>query len=122
MSRSTNALVLVASALLASGCGAASSPEQRSTAAGPVLSPKPENAMRANDAPPNKRFANLDAYLDWLRLTQAPVDGSWYEEVSPGVYRLHTGNLRVLTAEGEATPAPQTFTREQLARQFGFSR
>jgi len=78
--------------------------------------------MVANDAPVNQRFPTLEAYLDWLRQTQGPVDGPWYEEIRPGVYQLRTGNLRILTPEGEATPAAQTFTRDELARQFGFSK
>lgn len=73
-----------------------------------------------SDAPINQRFRNLDAYLEWLRTTQAPVDGSWYEEIRPGVYQLRTGNLRVLGPEGDETPAAQTFTREQLEKEFGF--
>lgn len=68
----------------------------------------------------SQRFRTLDQYLLWLRTTQAPVDGSWYEEVRPGVYQLRTGNLRVLGPAGDETPAPQTFTREELERQFGF--
>ncbi len=83
----------------------------------------------ANDmpAPPggvpvNQRFAKLDDYLAWLRQTQAPVDGPYYEEVRPGVYQLRTGNLRVLAPEGAASPGDQTFTRVQLMKQFGFSK
>jgi len=67
--------------------------------------------------PINQRFKNLDEYLGWLRLTQAPVDGAWYKQIRPGVYELQTGNLRVLGAEGEKK---KTFTREELERKFGF--
>ncbi len=87
-------------------------------------------AMNSNNdmpAPPggvpvNKRFATLDDYLAWLRQTQAPVDGPWYEEIQPGVYKLNTGNLRILGPEGDETPRGQTFTREQLLKKFGFSK
>lgn len=72
--------------------------------------------------PVNKRFATLDDYLAWLRHTQAPVDGPWYEEIRPGVYKLNTGNLRILGPEGDETPRDQTFTREQLLTKFGFSK
>jgi hypothetical protein len=72
--------------------------------------------------PVNRRFATLDDYLAWLRQTQAPVDGPWYEEIRPGVYQLRTGNLRVLGPEGDETPRGQTFTRAQLMKQFGFSK
>lgn len=80
----------------------------------------PGNA--SNAAPINERFRTLDDYLGWLRMTQGPIDGPWYEEVSPGVYKLRTGNLRVLGPEGDATPAPQTFTRAELEEKFGFAR
>lgn len=68
----------------------------------------------------NKQFASLDDYLAWLRKMQAPVDGPWYEEISPGVYQLRTGNLRILGAEGEVSPGVQTLTRAQLMKRFGF--
>lgn len=83
------------------------------------------NSSEDMPAPPggeavNKRFAGLDAYLAWLRKTQAPVDGPWYEEIRPGVYQLRTGNLRILGAEGEETPRDQTFSRAQLMQKFDF--
>lgn len=70
--------------------------------------------------PINQRFRNLDAYLLWLRQTQAPVDGSWYEEARPGVYQLRTGNLRVLGPGGDETPEAETITREELEKKLGF--
>lgn len=70
----------------------------------------------------NKRFATLDDYVAWLRQTQAPVDGPWYEEIRPGVYQLRTGNLRILGPGGDATPPDRTFTRAQLMKQFGFTK
>lgn len=84
------------------------------------------NSVNEMPAPPggvpvNKRFAKLDDYLAWLRQTQAPVDGPYYDEIRPGVYQLRTGNLRVLVPEGDGTPTGQTFTRAQLLKQFGFS-
>lgn len=84
----------------------------------------PANNATGNDADASvaTRFRSLDAYLEWLRTTQAPVDGSWYEEVGDGLYRLNTGNLRILTTDGDATPAPQTFTRAELEKKFGFAR
>ena len=69
----------------------------------------------------NARFKSLDDYLAWLRQTQEPVDGSWYEEIRPGVYQLRTGNLRVLGPSGDETPQGQTFTRAELEKKFGFS-
>lgn len=85
---------------------------------------KPDSDPSAISAsgPINERFRSLDDYLGWLRMTQEPVDGPWYEEVRPGIYQLRTGNLRVLGPEGDATPAPQTFTRAELEKKFGFTR
>lgn len=106
--------------LLAAACQAPQNEVERGSGQPGKTAPAEEKAMRANEGPVSERFATLDEYLDWLRLTQAPVDGPWYEEVRPGVYQLKTGNLRVLAPEGEATPATQTFTREELERKFGF--
>jgi hypothetical protein len=69
--------------------------------------------------PISERFPNLDAYLAWLEKTEAPVDGAWYKQVSPGVYELQTGNLRILGEDGEQK---QRFTREELERKFGFTK
>lgn len=73
------------------------------------------------EAPINQRFKSLDDYLTWLRQTQEPVDGSWYEEIRPGIYQLRTGNLRVLGPSGDETPPGQTFTRAELEKKYGFS-
>ena len=75
------------------------------------------SAVSDRQLPVNQRFHNLDEYLGWLRLTQAPVDGAWYKQIRPGVYELQTGNRRILGSDGEAK---QTFTREELERKFGF--
>ena len=80
------------------------------------------SADQPADAPINRRFKSLDDYLAWLRQTQEPVDGSWYEEIRPGIYQLRTGNLRVLGPSGDETPPGQTFTRADLEKKFGFSR
>lgn len=61
-----------------------------------------------------RSFATLDEYLAHLEQYAGPVDQPWYREVSPGVYELVT-TVR-------PAPAPQTFTREELMRQFGFTR
>ena len=76
-----------------------------------------EVAMTNSSAAISERFPTLDAYLAWLRDTQAPVDGPWYREVRPGVFVLQTGgNLKL---DG-GNPPEQTFTREELERKFGF--
>jgi hypothetical protein len=61
-----------------------------------------------------RSFATLDEYLAHLEQYAGPVDQPWYREVGPGVYELVT-TMR-------PAPEPQTFTREQLMRQFGFTR
>lgn len=71
-----------------------------------------------DDQPINQRFRNLDDYLVHLEQMEGPVGGPWYKQVRPGIYELQTGNLRL---DGEAAEQ-RTFTREQLARKFGFSR
>lgn len=72
--------------------------------------------------PVNKRFATLDDYLGWLRATQAPIDGPWYEEVAPGSYLLRSGNLRIVPMDGAQSPTEQPVSRAQLMKQFGFTR
>ena len=73
------------------------------------------------DSPIAAGFKSLDDYLAWLRQTQEPVDGPWYEEIRPGLYQLRTGNLRILGPSGDETPQGQTFTRAELEKKFGFS-
>lgn len=82
---------------------------------------KSDSAGKPTDASINRRFRSLDDYLAWLRQTQEPVDGPWYEEIRPGIYQLRTGNLRILGPEGDETPPGQTFTRAELEKKFGFS-
>ncbi len=64
----------------------------------------------------SRRFADLDAYLAYLRRRSA-IDGAWYREIRPGVYELQTGgNLHL--DRGETTR--RVFTRDELERKFGF--
>ncbi|WP_375401988.1 hypothetical protein [uncultured Sphingomonas sp.] len=60
-----------------------------------------------------REFETLDEYLAHLRDYAGPMDRPWYREVSPGLFRLETGNLR----DGSAA---RHFTRDQLAKRFGF--
>ena len=83
---------------------------------------KSDSSGQPADAPINQRFKSLDDYVAWLRQTQEPVDGSWYEEIRPGIYQLRTGNLRVLGPSGDETPPGQTFTRAELEKKLAFSR
>ena len=61
-----------------------------------------------------RTFASLDEYLEHLQRRAGPIGQPWYREVRPGVYELVT----TTTPRRE----PQTFTREQLMREFGFER
>ena len=74
--------------------------------------------MTNEQEPINQRFASLDEYLAHLQRTQGPVDGPWYRQIRPGIYELQTGNLH-LAVPGEEK---QSFTREELAEKFGFSK
>ena len=62
----------------------------------------------------SQRYRTLDEYLAFLE-SRAAIDGHWYRQIRPGVYRLETGNYH--GPEGEQ----RIFTREQLERMFGFS-
>ena len=106
----------VAVSLLAASCNAAPSNVANS---GPAVEPATAQGkkMTEHKTSVSERFADLDAYLAWLEKTEAPVDGAWYKQVSPGVYELQTGNLRILGHDGEQK---QRFTREELERKFGF--
>ena len=77
--------------------------------------------MSSQQVPINRQFRSLDEYLAHLELTEGPVDRPWYKQVSPGIYELQTGNLRVLGNDGEEAQIKQRFTREELKRKFGFS-
>lgn len=60
-----------------------------------------------------KSFTTLDAYLEHLRCFAGPIDKPWWREVRPGVYEHST----------TATNArPETATRAELMKRFGFTR
>jgi hypothetical protein len=60
-----------------------------------------------------RAFASLDDYLAFLR-ERGRYDVPWYREVRPGVYEL--------VARRGPGAEPETYTREELARKFGFAR
>ena len=78
------------------------------------------NAVSDANIPISKRFGTLDEYLAHLELTQGPVDGPWYKQVSADMYELQTGNLK-LDGPGGADQK-RLFTRQELERKFGFSK
>ena len=61
-----------------------------------------------------RSFATLDDYLEHLRRYAGPVDQPWYRKVGPDTYQLMTSM--------SPAPEPQTFTREELMRKYGFTR
>lgn len=62
----------------------------------------------------DRQFRTLDEYLAY-RKTLGATDRPWYEEISPGVYKL-TGGRRL-----PGSP-DKTYTRRELLEKFGFSR
>jgi hypothetical protein len=108
---------MLSALLLASACSASLAPSESD---GHPASNSKGNKVSEGSIPINQRFASLDQYLAYLEKTSAPVDGPWYKEVSPGLYQLQTGNLRVLSADGGEEK--RTFTRQELEKKFGFSK
>ncbi len=62
----------------------------------------------------SQRYRTLDEYLAFLE-SRAAIDGHWYREIRPGVFRLETGNYHGPGSQ------KRIFTREELERKFGFS-
>jgi len=56
-------------------------------------------------------FANLEAYLAYLERTNGPIDLPWWREIRPGVFQQV---IRMTDAR------PETATRDELNRRFGF--
>jgi hypothetical protein len=110
-------LMLVAAALTA-GCS------QRTESAVPQPGRDKENMMTneaASGAPVanlpssfGRNFATLDEYLAHLERYAGPVGRAWYRKVGPDAYELVT----------TVVPRPQLriYTREELMRQYGFTR
>lgn len=60
-----------------------------------------------------RSFATLDGYLAFLK-DRSAMDVPWYEEISPGRYRLNRGR-------GDRFAEPEFHSRAELAAKFGFS-
>jgi hypothetical protein len=107
-------VMAAAIALATPGCGAPlkSGPEPLDLPYKPMAG-GPENPVQ-NNKPIDERFRTLDEYLAFLRRGGA-IDKPWYREVRPGVYELVTSYRPVGGAE-----TPRYFTREELAKKFGF--
>ena len=73
------------------------------------------NHVTNEQTPINQRFRTLEGYLRYLE-RDSHKDGKWYKEIRPGVYEVQTGNLHL-----DDDTQKRIFTREELARMFGFS-
>ena len=114
---------ILALAGLAAGCadrpaGAADGAQGNREAARMEQGTNATDGVRGLPSSFGRSFATLDEYLEHLRNYAGPIDQPWYRQVRPGVYEYVT-SLR--SEEGSGSPA-KTYTREQLMRQFGFTR
>ena len=102
--------ILLAAPLL--GCASPLTAEPSDSADEPRAS-----STGADEAVPNRpysrgrSFANLDEYLAYLERANGPIDLPWWREVRPGVFQKV---VRMTGAE------PETATRDELNRRFGF--
>ena len=85
------------------------SPQARQAAAGQAGAPG--EAVSGLPFSQGRSFTSLDQYLAFLK-TRGTYDIPWYRQVRPGVYELVS---RRRPAAGQ-----QLFTREELAKKFGF--
>ena len=104
--------------VLTSACGAAPSNAGLANDNRQTATTATGKNVTTQASPINQRYRNLDDYLAYLEQYQGPVDGPWYKEVSPGLYELQTGNLK-LDVPGEQK---RNFTRDELEKKFGFKK
>jgi hypothetical protein len=106
---------ILAATAVAPACAA---PVEREEQASAPFRPAADNRQEGNvtndSTSISRRYRTLDDYLAFLE-SRAPIDGHWYREIRPGVYRLETGNYRGPEVE------QRIFTREELERKFGYS-
>lgn len=115
-------VTLAAQMLLACALPSQSPPESGSSHDELIVSGKPPAAKVTTDNREKgvaglpfargRSFQTLDGYLAFLKEMSA-VDIPWYEEVSPGRYRLNRGL-------GDRYSEPEFFTRAELAAKYGF--
>ena len=110
---------MLAVALVAAACSAPQNSVEQFDAVAQAASTTAGTEVAGQQLPINRRFASLDDYLAYLEKVQGPVDGSWYKQVSRGVYELQSGNFRPL---GGDSRQKRRFTREELMKKFGFTR
>ena len=79
----------------------------------PVTAPPASATHKDLPYAPGRSFKTLDEYLAWRRKL-GTMDRPFYEQVSPGVYRLVSG--RRLPGRPD-----RLFTRQELMEQFGFT-
>lgn len=63
-----------------------------------------------------RSFATLDEYLAHLERYAGPVGQPWYRKIGSDLYQRVT-TVRTLDGRNQ----PETFTREQLMREYGFT-
>jgi len=114
--------VLLALAALATGCADRPAGAAEDGAPGTKENVAMEQGPRSGDRDGvrdlpssfGRSFATLDEYLEHLQRYAGPVDQPWYRQIRPGLYEYVT-TIR-------PAPEPQTFTREELMRKYGFAR
>lgn len=89
--------------------------DEQTAAFRPLAEDGQEQDVTNDSTSVSRRYRTLDDYLAFLE-SRAPIDGHWYREIRPGVYRLETGNYRGPEIE------QRVFTREELERKYGYSR
>lgn len=78
---------------------------------GTAMTQSPQRPIANLPFSQGRSFASLDEYLDFLE-TRGAYGVPWYRQIRPGVYEL-------VSRRGPGAE-PQTFSREELAREFGF--
>ena len=99
----------------------ACAPPQPAEATNPMIAPENprESPVGAAETLPNRpfsrgrSFASLDEYLAYLEQANGPIDLPWWREIRPGVFQ------KVIRMTGAD---PETATRDELIRRFGFER
>ena len=107
--------ILLAAPLMA--CAPPQKADVPQAAAAPLAEQgSPAGATQAMPDRPYSRgrsFADLDEYLAYLEQANGPIDLPWWREIRPGVFQKM---VRMTGAE------PETATRDELNRRFGFER
>ena len=112
---------LAAAACTAAPCSAAQVEQVEQDRAAPAKEAKmkpstPSSGVANLPFARGRTFGSLDEYLAHLERYAGPVGQPWYRKVWPDRYERVT-TVRSLDGRGQ----PETFTREQLMREYGFT-